>query len=564
MTYGPDRKLAVVGVNHAILVAGNVAAATISSAASVSALRAVLAKEPAPIERTLADYAKENALKPRGELFITRKVSVHTDSQMRKTAAIAGNEKILQAEEVTHVPVVAMLFGYFKHEKDIDFEVRDPSDKLVATLTRPFQVRDKERVTFVGADIPILPKVGGRYEVSVKLADKEVARTDVWLELAGDDEQPIEDEDLDDAEDGQPRVDIVVASGGTDDPLLLSGIRSAWSEYHYPRRVNFTWFARGTRGWSGTNVAISAFVLDDKEQIVGRGVGCIRPSSAPSRAGAASVRGLPLVEKAGPYDVVFTLNDHPVAIWPMEAMLREGTSEGGALDRWLKELRKPSTIKRVARQALSGPRWGSGGVLRTHPEPVRRAARRVERDVIRRRIRGSKLALDGPKPSWPGGTPDGGNRASRTARSAALLVGDAPVLEGYRIQRDAIARSFGPLRSEGRRTPLSVSSCLHSAGRFQSGLARDLEHVVVAAARRGVVHADAIGDRAASVVRVRAEELDVAREALDGADDLRVRELRAAVAHGARAEERVGRSTARTRAGSMSSSRGGPPGRCPT
>lgn len=349
VTFGADGKLQVVGVNHAILVAGNVAAATISSAASVASLRAALAKQPSPIERVLADYAKENALKPRGEIFITRKVSVHTDSQMRKTAMIAGNEKTLPAEELTHVPVVAMLFGYFHHEKDVDFEIRDPSDKLVASMKRPLSVRDKERVAFIGADIPLLPKVGGRYEVLAKLDDKEIARTDVWLELASDDDQPIEDEDLDDAEEGQPRVDIVVASGGNEDPLMLSGIRSAWSEYHYPRRVNFTWFARGSRGWSGTNVAISAFVLDDRGKIVGHGVGCIRPELRPEQSwSCVGQGGLPLVSKTGPHDVVFTLNDRPVAVWPMEAMLREGGGQGGPLDRWLQELRKPSPVKKPA------------------------------------------------------------------------------------------------------------------------------------------------------------------------------------------------------------------------
>ena len=64
--------------------------------------------------------------------------------------------------------------------------------------------------------------------------------------------------------------DVVVASYAREEPFALSGIRANWVEWRYPRRVGFTWFARGSRGWSGTNVAISAFVLDESGKIVGR------------------------------------------------------------------------------------------------------------------------------------------------------------------------------------------------------------------------------------------------------------------------------------------------------
>src|SRR5690606_9607346 len=128
---------------------------------------------------------------------------------------------------------------------------------------------------------------------------------------------PIDDEDVDDAEDGEPRVDVVVASYGREDPFALSGIRSGWVEWRYPRRVDFTWYARGSRGWSGTNVAITAFVLDENGKIVGRGVGCLRPEMRPERTWQCSgTGGTPLVAREGKYDVVFTLNDRPIAVWP--------------------------------------------------------------------------------------------------------------------------------------------------------------------------------------------------------------------------------------------------------
>jgi hypothetical protein len=42
--------------------------------------------------------------------------------------------------------------------------------------------------------------------------------------------------------------------------------------------------------------------------------------------------------ESGPYDVVFAINGRPIAVWPMEAMLRSG-SDNAAYHRWLQELR---------------------------------------------------------------------------------------------------------------------------------------------------------------------------------------------------------------------------------
>ncbi|MCA9589747.1 MAG: hypothetical protein KC657_30800, partial [Myxococcales bacterium] len=177
------------------------------------------------------------------------------------------------------------------------------------------------------------------------IGGKVMGRTDVWVEDPDEDDQPM-DTQADAVEDGEPRVDVVVASFGRDDPLTMFGIRAGWVEWRYPRRVGFTWFARGTRGWAGTNVSITAFVLDDKGTIVGRGVGCVRGELRPENTWSCmGTGGSPLVAKEGKYDVVFAMNDRPIAAWPMEAMVRTGKA-GSALDRWMTELKKRNQMRR--------------------------------------------------------------------------------------------------------------------------------------------------------------------------------------------------------------------------
>jgi hypothetical protein len=163
-----------------------------------------------------------------------------------------------------------------------------------------------------------------------------------------------------------PNVEVVVASSGRDEPLVLSGIRSAWTEFHYPRRVGFTWFARGSRGWAGTNVAISAFVLDEKQNIVGRGVGCVRPEIRPEQTWSCmGTGGTPLVKGEGRYDVVFTINDRPVALWPMEAVVKSDDGENSALSRWLGEMKKRGTVKKGAKKNALSPKQPA-----TAPKPA--------------------------------------------------------------------------------------------------------------------------------------------------------------------------------------------------
>jgi S1-C subfamily serine protease len=341
-----DGEPVVVGVNHAILFTGSMVA-SISSASSAAEINDVVARKPHPLQAKLAGFAKEHLSSPRAQLFITRNLSVHRDPSMLTSAAISGNERTIEAgsDDIARVPVVAMLFGLPVGEHEVLFEMEDPSDVVVEKTTKKLKVDAHERVVFASADFRFDPKVNGRYEVIAKIGGKVMGRTDVWVEDPDEDDQPM-DTDADAVEDGAPRVDVVVASFGRDEPLTMFGIRAGWVEWRYPRRVGFTWFARGTRGWAGTNVSITAFVLDEKGVIVGRGVGCVRGELRPENTWSCmGTGGSPLVAKEGKYDVVFAMNDRPIAAWPMEAMVRTGKA-GSALDRWMNELKKRNQIRR--------------------------------------------------------------------------------------------------------------------------------------------------------------------------------------------------------------------------
>jgi S1-C subfamily serine protease len=348
----------VVGVNHAILFTGSqIAVASISSASSVADIREVLAHRAAPIEAKLAAFAKKRSTETRATLFITRNFSLHRDPQMLTTAAIVGNQRTitLGGDDAARVPVVAMLFGLEKGRHDVSFELLDAGDKPIDNIQKQITVEEHERVSFASADFRFDAKTTGHYDIVAKVSGKTVGKTVVWVEDPDDDDQPVDEEHTDDEEDGEPHVDVVVASHGNEDPFALSGIRAGWVEWRFPRRVEFTWFARGSRGWSGTNVAISAFVLDDKGTIVGRGVGCIRPELRPEHTwSCAGSGGTPLVAHEGKYDVVFALNDRPIAVWPMEAMVRTANN-GSALDKWMKELHKQHPKKKPRPKATPAP-----------------------------------------------------------------------------------------------------------------------------------------------------------------------------------------------------------------
>jgi hypothetical protein len=346
VTLDPDTgKPVVVGVNHAILFTGSLGPiATISSASAASDIRDAIARRKPELETKLAAYAKSKETEVRAELFITRNLELKRDSSLLTTAAIEGNQHAIQLtkeEPIARVPAVAMLFGLPPGEQEVTFEIEGPDEKVIDTRTRTIKVGPHERVAFASGDFHFEPKTSGRYHVHTKLGTKQVGHADLWISYSADAPralgpagEAIDTEDL-----AEPQVDVIVASGAQEEPFAIAGIRSAWVEWRFPRRVDFTWYARGTRGWSGTNVAIRSFILDAQGKIVGRGVGCFQHELRPENQWqCAGTGGNPLLMSDGRYDVVFTLNDRPIAMWPMEALTRGQAGVTGTAEEYLRNL----------------------------------------------------------------------------------------------------------------------------------------------------------------------------------------------------------------------------------
>jgi len=357
VTLDPQGVPRVVGVNHASF---KIRSTEIFSAVAASELRAVIAGTPHPLQPALAAYAKAERGKVWADLFITEGLAVSRDAAGQQVAHIVGDAKTLDADAGdTRVPCAAMLFGLTKGIQSVEFELRDPEDHLVASETRYVTVGDAQRVAFASTALHFSPKVHGRYSMLLKHGDKEIGRTFVHLNLQNDDDELVEEDDTDSVDDGQPDVDVVLAEHGSDNPLFLQGIRAAWEERSYPRRVDFSWLARGTRGWSGTNVIVTAFTLDDAGNIVGRSDGCIfwelHPERPWSCVGTVQDGDQPLASTKGRYDIVFTMNDRPVAWWPMEAAIREDASPGSSLSRWLHEVERVRTRVHPGAKATEAP-----------------------------------------------------------------------------------------------------------------------------------------------------------------------------------------------------------------
>jgi hypothetical protein len=358
-------KARVVAVSHAVLYTGMAGlfapTGAISSAVTSAELRQVIAGTPPAIQPVLSAYAKEQRGKVWADLFITDRLSVSRDANDQQVALIYGNAKSIDADERdTRIPAAAMLFGLPKGSQSIDFEVHDPNDGIIAVDSKAVTVGETQRVAFASTQMHFAAKSGGKYAVVVKRGGAEIGRTFVHLELANDDDDLVDQDDADSVDDGQPDVDVVVAQAGHENPLMMSGIRAAWAEKSYPRRVGFTWFARATRGWSGTNVSLTAFVLDDQGSVVGRSDGCFADEVRPERTwscvgGMGGLSLPPLADKQGAYDIVFAINDRPVAWWPMEAIIRKDLAPGSDVERWMKELRRIATKRLKAPQAKPIP-----------------------------------------------------------------------------------------------------------------------------------------------------------------------------------------------------------------
>lgn len=364
VTVGPDGKPRVVGVNHAILFTGAAQQSPlgpISSAVATSELREVVAGHPPPIEATMAAYAKEQRGRQWADVFITDRLSVSRDAEDQPVAAIYGNAHAVDVGEdgTVTVPAVAMLFGLGAGSHDVTFEVRDPTEALLASQTTRVRVDYQQRVAFASASVSFATKTHGKHSVVAKLGDKVLGRAFVTFALPDDDDDLDDGHDTDATDDGNPDVDVVVASEAQDSPLAMEGIRAAWAERAYPRRVQYAWFARATRGWSGTFVSMTSYVLDSKGRVVGRNEGCFLPEVRPelpwSCMGMGGSDTSPLAEGVGPYDIVFTINDRPVAWWPMEAVLKTGHAPGSDIERWMKEMHRVIVRRRTTVAGQTAP-----------------------------------------------------------------------------------------------------------------------------------------------------------------------------------------------------------------
>ncbi len=354
VTLGADGKPRIVGVNHAILFTGSMGMSVlgpISSAVSLGELRETTLGHAPPVEAIMAAYAKEQRNKKWADIFVTDRVSVARDAQDQPVAAIYGNAKEVDVDDdgTVTIPAVAMMFGLDAGPHDVTFEVHDPAETVLASETTTVRVNDKQRVAFASTSIHFLAKSHGKHSLVAKVGDKEVGRAFVNLMLPDDDDDLDDEHDSDATDDGNPDVDVVVARLGRGDPLAMTGIRSDWSERTYPRRVEYAWFARGTRGWSGTNVSISSYVLDSAGHVVGRNEGCFQPEVRPEHPWACMGEGggmpFPMAGAEGPYDIVFAINERPVAWWPMEAILQTQHAPGSDLQRWMKEMHR-AVVKR--------------------------------------------------------------------------------------------------------------------------------------------------------------------------------------------------------------------------
>ena len=371
LTLDAQGKPRVVGVSHATF---KIRSTEIFSAVAASELRSVINGQPHPLQAVVASYANQQRSKVWADLFITDRMAVSRDANGQPVAHISGNAKTVSADSgEARIPCAAMLFGLAKGVQPIEFEIHDPNDQTVATDTRYVHVGEDQRVSFASDAIHFSPKSHGKYSVVVKQGDKEIGRTFVHLDLDDDDDDMVEEDDTDAVDDGQPDVDVIVAQGGNDDPLFLHGIRSAWEERSYPRRVEFSWLTRATRGWSGTNVIVTAFTLDEAGTIVGRSDGCIlwevRPEKPWSCLGTSPEGSQALTGKKGHYDIVFTVNDRPVAWWPMEATIREDAAPGSDMSRWMHELeRSRARMHRIVMPPAKAPE------PKTPPKPAPKPA----------------------------------------------------------------------------------------------------------------------------------------------------------------------------------------------
>lgn len=333
----------VAGINHAILYTTALFSTPVFSGVAASELKDFVAGKKTPTEARIAAYAKDQRQHAFAQLFITDKLSVQKAPSGEQIAYLRGDTRAMDVRNEARIPCVAMLFGLTPGATSVVFQIKSPKGTVVATQTEKIDVAMGERVHFHSTQLVFTPKEEGRHVLEVLVSSKSIGRAAIALEVQGADESLHDHEANTATDDGDPGVDLVVASAAENEPLVLSGIRSAWVEKSLPRRVEYTFFARGSRGWSGRNVLITAYLVDDAGKIVGSSFGCLENEIRPHHTWtctSASTRNPPLLEKVGTYDVVLALNGKPVAWWPMEAKEKKGAPSIQDMERWLDQIRK--------------------------------------------------------------------------------------------------------------------------------------------------------------------------------------------------------------------------------
>lgn len=332
----------VAGINHAILYTTALFSTPVFSGVAASELRDLVAGKRTPTEARVAQYAKAQRERPSAQLFVSEALSVRKAPSGEQVAYLEGDTRAMDVRREAKVPCVAMLFGLPPGATNVDFRVKSPSGASVASQTERVDVAMGERVHFHSTELVFTPKEEGRYWLEAAVGSKRLGRAAVVLEVQGPDESLHDHEANVHSDEGEPDVDLVVAQAAQAEPLVLSGIQSAWVEKSLPRRVEYSFFARGSRGWSGRNVLITAHLVDDGGRIVGTSFGCLENEIRPQHTwtcSATSSRNPPLVAKAGAYDVVLTLNGKPVGWWPMVAKEKKGAPTLEEMEKWLGQLR---------------------------------------------------------------------------------------------------------------------------------------------------------------------------------------------------------------------------------
>jgi hypothetical protein len=330
-------------VNHAILYTNAMFSTPVFSGVAASELRDFVAGKMSDLEGKIAAYAKAQRSRIFAQLFITDKLSIQRAPSGEQVAYLHGDARALDVRSDAHVPIVAMLFGLPVGSTNLTFALKSPKGATVASQVTQAIVPEDERVHFLSIQLSFTPKEEGRHVLEVTANGKVVGRAAITLEVQGLDESLHDHEANVAGDDGDPDVEMVVAQAAQEEPLALAGIRSTWIEKSLPRRVGYTFFARGSRGWSGTNVLVVAYLVDEDGKIVGSSYGCLQPEISPRHTWSCtgeSGRTPPLVMKPGKYDVVLALNQKPVAWWPMSAKEKKGAPTMQDMERWLDEIRK--------------------------------------------------------------------------------------------------------------------------------------------------------------------------------------------------------------------------------